>query len=225
MRNHRLPPIDLNKFYVAAPKDNGVAMAGRVSPDVKDAIGRIIHTGLTDWKKESDFVRAGVWMLLKTIQPYFTGGPDRDSIREEIRILNIHIERGRRLSRLYDFERFINSAMDVMLKCMAQTPKLEAEAVHEMILTRMEARRIDPRLEGRFMQRVEAEPKLAEVVAEAEKHERRRVEGLKKIPCECGHKGEDHTGDIGEGHCMVKRCGCEKFEYQDGGPTGEEDEE
>lgn len=209
MRKHSRPaaPLDLGVFSIQAPKDNGVACAARVSPDTKDVIARLIAQQVGPWRKESDFVRSAIALLLREIAPALTGG--RDSVSEDVRIINIQHARSRRLARRYEHQAFVDGALDVTRKSLAAG--LVDETIDELVRSMSEAKDIHPQLAQRLAIRLEVEPKLAEAWAEAKKIIERREKLLSKVACDCGHKLPSHH----EGKaCTAKGCGCETFSPQ-----------
>jgi hypothetical protein len=172
-------------YFVDPPgKGTGVAVAGRVDPELKHMISVIVQSRRTKFDTENDYVRSAVvWFTYDKFKKFHEAKLD-----EGVQTMMIRIHKAQHLGRLYDLQRFKNANSDVLTKMWAMGAEddalgwfgdmlREADSVHARF--GKDIRKwvtVDPRLTEIHQAWVRAGKELAAIEARQEEDEQRHSE-------------------------------------------------
>lgn len=105
---------DPSELYIPKPdKGDGVAVAGRVDPEIKEQISVIVQSGKTRFEKESDFVRsATVYYLIDVVAPLLAD----KRLSHEVLKIRAHVRRTMLMETLASLEHYKDRNRDIFMK-------------------------------------------------------------------------------------------------------------
>lgn len=147
-------------YFVDPPgKGTGVAIAGRVDPELKHMISVIVQSGRTKFHTENDYVRSAVvWFTYDKFKKFHEAKLD-----EGVQTMMIRIHKAQHLGRLYDLQRFKNTNADVLTKMWAMDAEEDALGWYGDMLR--ESVSIHPKFGREIHKWASSDPALTEIHA------------------------------------------------------------